>query len=267
MPVGPLSGASTQVDAIKSLLRQMRADGRAVRLIDGLTQFHQQTKDACDWFRRGSLLKALNSPRPRGAKALVDFAMTVAGGALRPMQNPLEIAELVRVVRKRQPRHVLEIGTARGGTLFLLADSAADDAHLVSIDLPHGRNGGGYPSWKSSIYTSFARAGQRITLLHANSHLPSSRDEVARHAGPEGFDLIMIDADHSYGGVKTDFELYAPLLAPGGLIVMHDILPNRFDPEINVAPFWTEVKARYPDTREIVADAEQGVFGIGLVFV
>lgn len=266
MPAATLTGASTQVDAIKSLLRKMRAEGRGVRMIDRLTAIHQQVKDLRDWLRRDSLCHALMQSRPHDAEGLVHFAMTVAGGALRPMQHPAEIAELVRVVRERQPRHVLEIGTARGGTLFLLADSAADDAHLVSLDLPHGRNGGGYPAWKAPIYESFARARQRITLLRADSHLPSSRDEAARHAGPDGFDLIMIDADHSHAGVKTDFELYTPLLAPGGMIVMHDILPNRFDPEIDVAPFWVEVKARHPRTREIVADADQGVFGIGLVF-
>ena len=254
------------VDAIKTFLRRARAEGRAVGVINLLTSLHQQSKDARDWLRRGQVRAALSGKRPHEPEALVELAMNAAGGFLRPMQQPAEIAELVRVVRERAPRHVLEIGTARGGTLFLLSESAADDAHLVSLDLPRGRNGGGYPAWKAPIYESFARGQRRITLVRANSHDPSSRDLVARHAGPQGFDLIMIDADHSYAGVKTDFELYAPLLAPGGMIVMHDILPNRFDAEIDVAPFWGEVKARYPHTREIVADPQQGVFGIGLVF-
>jgi predicted O-methyltransferase YrrM len=260
------AGAGLQVDAIKTFLRRARADGRAVGAINLLTSLHQNAKDARDWLKRGQVRAALAGQRPREPEALVELAMNAAGGFLRPMQQPAEIAELVRVVRERSPRHVLEIGTARGGTLFLLCESAADDAHLVSLDLPRGRNGGGYPAWKAPIYESFARGQRQITLVRANSHDPASRDAVARHAGPQGFDLIMIDADHSYAGVKTDFELYAPLLAPGGMIVMHDILPNRFDAEIDVAPFWAEVKARYPNTREIVADPEQGVFGIGLVF-
>jgi len=253
-------------DTIKFTLRQARARGRAEGLVDLVSQFHQQAKDARDWFRRGRAKRALAGERPTDAEALVDFAMHVAGGFLRPMQNPAEVVELVRVVAARRPRHVLEIGTARGGTLFLLAESSADDAHLVSLDLPRGRNGGGYPEWKASIYRSFARGRKRITLLRGNSHMSQSRDAVGRLAGPDGFDLIMIDADHSCAGVKTDFDLYAPLLAPGGMLVMHDILENRFDPEIDVAPFWQEVKMRYRDTREIVADPDQGNFGIGLVF-
>ena len=254
------------MDFLKSVLRKARANGRAVGLINALSAAYQHSKDMRDYLRRGEILRALSGDRPRDPAALVSLAMDSAGGFLRPMQNRFEAAELVRTVSARQPRHVLEIGTARGGTLFLLTESAAPDAHVVSLDLPHGRNGGGYPAWKAEIYRRFARGGRRITLLRANSHLPESRELARAEAGPQGFDLIMIDADHSYAGVKTDFELYAPLLAPGGMIVMHDILPNRFDAEIDVAPFWQEVKARYPVTREIVEDEGQGVFGIGLVF-
>lgn len=35
-------------------------------------------------------------------------------------------------------------------------------------------------------------------------------------------DLLFIDGDHSYEGVKKDFELYSKLLNPNGLILIHD---------------------------------------------
>jgi len=35
-------------------------------------------------------------------------------------------------------------------------------------------------------------------------------------------DLLFIDGDHSYEGVKLDFELYSKLLAPKGVIILHD---------------------------------------------
>jgi len=35
--------------------------------------------------------------------------------------------------------------------------------------------------------------------------------------------LLMIDADHSYEGVKRDFEFWSPLVADGGLIVFDDV--------------------------------------------
>lgn len=35
-------------------------------------------------------------------------------------------------------------------------------------------------------------------------------------------DLLFIDGDHSYEGVKQDFELYSKLLSENGVIVLHD---------------------------------------------
>ena len=35
-------------------------------------------------------------------------------------------------------------------------------------------------------------------------------------------DMIFIDGDHSYSGVKTDVDLYFPKLKKGGIICMHD---------------------------------------------
>lgn len=35
-------------------------------------------------------------------------------------------------------------------------------------------------------------------------------------------DLLFIDGDHSYEGVKLDFELYSKLLAPKGVVILHD---------------------------------------------
>ena len=35
-------------------------------------------------------------------------------------------------------------------------------------------------------------------------------------------DVLFIDGDHSYEGVKLDFELYSKLLSPKGIILIHD---------------------------------------------
>jgi hypothetical protein len=39
-------------------------------------------------------------------------------------------------------------------------------------------------------------------------------------------DLLFIDGNHSYEGVKTDFELYSKLLSDNGIIVIHDTDSN-----------------------------------------
>jgi len=39
-------------------------------------------------------------------------------------------------------------------------------------------------------------------------------------------DLLWIDGDHSYEGVKTDFDLYSKILSDNGVIIIHDTDSN-----------------------------------------
>ena len=52
---------------------------------------------------------------------------------------------------KRKPRFLLEIGTARGGTLFLFTRVSSSDALIISVDLPGGLFGGGYPELRKLL--------------------------------------------------------------------------------------------------------------------
>ena len=201
---------------------------------------------------------------PADIEGQVSFVMDRFGGSVRPIQDRHEITELVRRVADRAPRTVLEIGTARGGTLFLLCRAAHDEALIISLDLPYGRNGGGFPRWKEKTYQTFAKPGQQLVLQRGNSHDPASFAAVETLLAGRKLDFIMIDGDHSYEGVRQDFEMYSRLLAPGGMIALHDVVENRGDPSIDVSRFWAEIAARY-DSEEIVHDVNQGRLGIGLV--
>jgi len=183
---------------------------------------------------------------------------------IRPIQLPGEIESLLRLVEPLEPRTVLEIGTARGGTLFLLATVASDDALLVSVDLPFGRFGGGYGKPRRRIYRAFARRDQQVKLLQADSHERDTRETVRRVLGQRAVDLLLIDGDHTYEGVQLDFRDYAPLVREGGLIVLHDIAPGDEKDVGGVPRFWQELKGRI-GVDEIVEDWSQGGFGIGLV--
>jgi hypothetical protein len=39
-------------------------------------------------------------------------------------------------------------------------------------------------------------------------------------------DVLFIDGDHSYEGVKTDFELYSKIMSDNGIIIIHDTDEN-----------------------------------------
>ena len=84
-------------------------------------------------------------------------------------------------------------------------------------------------------------------------------------------DFLFIDANHSYEGVKKDFEMYSPLVRKGGIIAFHDIIPDYYAKRgiklaSGVYKFWNEVKEKY-EHLEIVKDRNQNAFGIGVLFI
>ena len=173
-------------------------------------------------------------------------------------QRLVEFAGLIRLVLEREPNVVLEIGTAHGGTYWTWCRLATPSAHLVSVDLP------GNDEWTSRV-RSYPRRPQTQTLIRADSHDPQTvRSLDGLRAS---VDLLFIDGDHSYEGVRADFENYAPLVRPGGLIAFHDVAPTK-NPTSQVDRLWRQLRDLF-DAREIidVADDEQpGGYGIGVLF-
>lgn len=193
----------------------------------------------------------------------VDWIYSNGARFIRPTQQKDEITELLTILQPARPRTIVEIGTASGGTLFLLSRVAAHDAMLVSIDLPGGPFGGGYGRWRAPLYRSFARPGQKVHLIRADSHDAETLRHLQTVIGSRGLDFLFIDGDHTYEGVRRDFELYGPLMSVGGWIGFHDIIPDPSDSMNEAHRFWEEIKFRYPH-REIVSDRNRK-YGIGLV--
>ncbi|WP_165220983.1 class I SAM-dependent methyltransferase [Aquisphaera insulae] len=178
-------------------------------------------------------------------------------GALSPIQNQVEFAEYLRRVKQLQPRCLLEIGTAQGGSLFAHTRVAAPDAHIISLDLPMGPGGGGYTEGRIPLYQKFALPGQKIDLVRDDSHSPAVHRKIEELLGGRSIDVLFIDGDHSYEGVKADYEMYGPLVRPGGLIAFHDTVYIG-----DVTRFWNEVKVGQ-DAEELTGPGR--VFGIGLI--
>lgn len=185
---------------------------------------------------------------------------------VQSMQVPEEIRELLTILKEKQPKTLLEIGTARGGTLFLFCLVASSDAIVVSVDLPAGKFGGGYKGWKKIIYKQFALKNQKLILLRTNSQDENTLLLVQKHLDGKKADFVFIDGDHSYEGVKRDFMLYKDVVAKGGMIGLHDIVEGDTSMVGGVPQFWNELKATYT-TREIIKDKSQGGYGIGLVLL
>ena len=185
---------------------------------------------------------------------------------MKPAQVKGEIVRLTDLLNNLKPRAVLEIGTENGGTLFLWSRVASEDATIVSIDLPEGPFGGGYPEWKVPFYESFARSRQSIHLVRGDSHDLATFRNVRRMLGASQLDFLFIDGDHSYEGVKKDFEMYSSLVRRGGIVAFHDIVPHSPESGCEVSKFWNQVKGGH-EQLEIVKDRSQKRAGIGLLFI
>jgi predicted O-methyltransferase YrrM len=211
-----------------------------------------------------NLLKSFLSNRP---EEVFDFSWNFYNGLIKPMQIKEEFVKLLKIFQELNPKYILEIGTANVGTLFCFCKLAQNDATIISIDLPEGPFGGGYPEWKIPIYQAFAKENQKLYLLRKDSHQKETLEEVKKILNGNPLDFLFIDGDHSYEGVKKDFEMYSPLVRKGGIIAFHDIVEGN-DKTIEVPKLWLEIKNKLA-FKELIHNFERLYGeggGIGVVF-
>jgi len=209
------------------------------------------------------LLDEIHSLGQMNHRDTIDFLFSKKADLIQPWQFKEELVQLAEEIEKLKPAVIVEIGTANGGTLFMSTRLAEDDALIVSIDLPGGDFGGGYPEWKVPIYKSFARNNQRIELIRGNSHAEETFSKLKEVLKGREIDYLFIDGDHTYEGAKMDFEKYSTLVRKGGKIGFHDIVVHKGS-QCDVYKLWNEVKEQY-EHREFVNDWEQNCFGIGII--
>jgi predicted O-methyltransferase YrrM len=121
----------------------------------------------------------------------------------------------LKFLETRRPERVLEIGTARGGTFFLLCCAASENAQLITLDLPNGLFGADSYPWRTNLVRSLGHARQKIHALRPDSQPAETLARVRKLLCGKALDLPFIDGDHRYEGVKTDFATYAALFAKG----------------------------------------------------
>jgi Methyltransferase domain len=155
-------------------------------------------------------LKSLQDGRRR-VQSLEEFYNFVNGFNYRGITitswwKKTEIVSLLQLLERSRPRRIAEIGTATGGTRFMLNQVAAPDATIVSVDLPGGRLGGAsssvrnrYPGWRARLYRGFGRDDQSVHVIRADSH-EDSTVMMCADACPGEVDFLFIDGDHSYEG-------------------------------------------------------------------
>jgi predicted O-methyltransferase YrrM len=192
----------------------------------------------------------------RNEKTINDILKLAYKPIFHPQQIKEEIRGLLLILDKVKPKLILEIGTMRGGTLFLFSNIAHEEATLISVDLQQ------YPL-QSRLIRSIFKKKQKIYLIQGDSHNIETLKKIKAILKDNKVDFLFIDGDHSYEGVKKDFEMYSPLVRKDGIIAFHDIVPSGYP---TVYKFWNQVKEKY-EYLEIVKDRNQNCYGIGIIFI
>ncbi len=114
---------------------------------------------------------------------------------------------LLKLVRCAKPKRLMEVGSFRGYTALHFAQHVEPGATIVTVDR-YPEHGEAYRQTPEASRIE-RRVGDMNSALFTGDPLAS-------------FDLIFIDADHAYEGVRRDTEVCLPLVSPNGYIVWHD---------------------------------------------
>ncbi len=148
-----------------------------------------------------------------------------------------------------KPHNILEIG-CKGGTFYMFNKFSTGKKVGVDIDDQYQFN--------MHLYMY----NEDFVFIKANSHLEETYQKVKNIC--DSYDFIFIDGDHTYDGVKRDFELYKSLLSPRGYIGFHDIDPNHVFKQaanVQVDQFWKELN--YGSKTEIICQRSNAHYYMG----
>lgn len=132
-----------------------------------------------------------------------------------------QTAYLYGLVRHMRARKVIEIGRYKGGSTLTIAaamKSVGDGGQFWSVDIgeKEARLHGGTVSrpFDEQLADVCRRFGLSVNLVIGDSRT------VEINTGQ--VDLVLIDGDHSYEGVRNDFERFGKRVRVGGAILFDD---------------------------------------------
>ena len=170
------------------------------------------------------------------------------GVPLQLRVDDVEIEDLFDFIQKLDKRQTLvEIGCLQGRSLFTLAQAMEENAWVIGIDLPEGKWGAIKYSMKLSGTISWlGDLGFASAYIHGDSHEERTKMRLVNLLQGRFIDVLVIDGDHTYEGVKQDYEMYAPLVDKLGVVIFHDIAedcPPHIDGSlVEVRKFWKDLR-------------------------
>jgi predicted O-methyltransferase YrrM len=129
---------------------------------------------------------------------------------------------LYALAKSLKPQVIVEIGSARGKSACAMALACAQNGigKVWAID-PHEPNHWQEQQTDGRNEDFFRRRLKEYRLEDWCEVIVSTSTRAAVNWS-RPIDLLFIDGDHSYEGVKSDFELFSKWLTPASIVLFHD---------------------------------------------
>jgi hypothetical protein len=189
---------------------------------------------------------------------MVDMARTRSRERSGQIKSELEY--MIQLFKTHSFTSYLEIGARHGDTFYSVVTAMPKGSRAVCVDLPDGLWGSS-KSLKNleTACNDLSAQGYKIDLILGDSTKQSIIDNVKR-LGP--FDAALIDGDHRYQGVKSDWLNYGAMCS---LVAFHDIVGHgqrhSAGVYVEVPKLWAEIKQ--PTSFEFVEAGSK--MGIGVI--
>lgn len=149
----------------------------------------------------------------QGSDCLNKFGGNFEGG-IYLQQNPDEISQILSFIieNKYKCDCMLEVGSAAGGNAKVFCETLSVKELFIVDNNMHPRH---------------TVRPHNLTKINYKEYIGDSQSKDAANwlsSFSKKFNIIYIDADHSYQGVKNDVDNYLDFLEEDGLMIFHDSL-------------------------------------------
>ncbi len=172
---------------------------------------------------------ALDAPVAAGLMRLWQRIHWSSGDGMMPADELLNIYRLAASWPGKGD--IVELGSWVGLTTSYLATACEvrGEGRVWAVDTFEGTKEGGesYPSierFDGSTLEAFRNQVAKAGVKKHVSEMVGYTTEMAKQYRGAPIRVLFIDADHSYEGVRADFETWWPHVSPGGLIIFHDYM-------------------------------------------
>ena len=199
--------------------------------------------------------------RDEAGSSQPDYFYCTTKGNLTLQQIPEEYVCLLDFFKTSNIQSYLELGVANGGSFFvnsIFLQNTATTLHCVDNLSYEGTH---VEQTESKILSKVNKLKKMFP--HKDVKFFNSSTDLFFKNNNNKYDCIFIDADHTYEGVKKDFENSLDCLNENGFLIFHDIANT----DTGVAKLWSEIKNNFKNYKEFKhTKANWYNCGIGIIY-